>query len=194
MKSSLALLAGCLLLASSVHFDAFAEDNRIGLFSDTGATVNQAQTGSGQITLYMVALNPTDGGSPLSTIRGFEAQVTFKSLADFVLAADFPVNVINVGDLGNFIVGYGEPLPVSGSAAVIATVVVYTAGQPESNIFLGPSDPPSVAGYMSLLDGEFNLVAMEPASGDADVPVFYVNSSGPVFDSASWGTAKSLFR
>jgi hypothetical protein len=192
MKTSLALLAGCCLLAFCGP--TFAQDNRIGLFSDAAATINQVDGASGQLNLYMVALNPTDGGRPLATIRGFEARITFKSLADFVLAANFPVNVINVGSLDNLIVGYGEPLPVSGSAAVIATVAVYTAGQPESNIFLGPSDPPSMAGYMTLLDGEFNLVFMEPASGDPGVPVFYVNSSGPPLESLSWGTAKSLFR
>lgn len=192
MKSSLALPAGCVLLALAAA--AAAQDNRIGLYQDAAATVNAVQSGAGQLTLYMVALNPVGDGGLLDSIRGFEAKVAFDALADFVLDARFPVNVINVGTVGNFIVGYGEPLPLSGNAAVIATVVVYTAGGPESNIYLVPSDPPSTPGYLALLDGGFNVVAMEPSSGDVNEPVFYVNAAGPAQEINSWGATKSLFR
>lgn len=191
MKSLLLIVVSlsCILVAPLSR----AEYGRIGLYRDTSGTVNQITGGAGQLELYMLAIDPVLDGRPISSLRGFEALVSFQSPADFLLDAGFPVPSINVGNLGNFIVGFGEPVPVSYGATLIATLLVQTLGQPESNIFLGPSQPPSHNGYLTVLDGEFNEVLMEPSSGDPLRPVFLINSDG-LIQSASWGATKSLFR
>lgn len=191
MKSLLiaAIVLSCDLAALPSH----GEYGRIGLYRDTSGTVNQITGGAGQLELYMLAIDPVLDGRPISSLRGFEAQVSFQSPADFLLDASFPVPSINVGSLGNFIVGFGEPVPVSYGATLIATLAVQTLAQPESNIFLGPSQPPSHYGYLTVLDGEFNEVLMEPSSGDPLRPVFLINSDG-LIESASWGATKSMFR
>ena len=197
MRSSLVFLAG--LVLQVLAGPAAAQNNLIGLFADDQATTNQIQDARGQLSLYLVALNPTYGGRAISNIQGFEASISFQETSDFVMGTSFPVDHVNIGTQDNWIVGYGEPLLVQGPATVIASVVVYTAGNPESNIFLGPAQPPSIPGYMALLDAESldddngGLVPMEPASRDFSKPVFLVNSAG-LTEFANWGTAKSLFR
>ncbi len=167
----------------------------MGLYADQDATITQVEASGGQLPLYLVAMDPVDdSGSVPGSLQGFECLVTFQSASDFVMDVSFPVSVINVGTLDNLIVGFGSPLPLPGSAVVLATVVVYTNGQPESNIFLGPSEPASIPGYLAVIDQDFNLMPMEPVSGDIQRPVFYINSGGPPLENASWGTAKILYR
>ncbi len=190
MKTSLTIFSLLTLLSTP----ALASTGTMGLYADPDATINQIQSQGGQVPVYLVATNPEipTGGTP-ANLMGFEAQVSFQSSRDFVMDASFPVDVINVGTLSNLIVGYGEPLPLGGSSVVVATLVIYTSGQSEANIFLGPSEPPSLPGYLALLNDDFSLIPMEPASGDAQRPVFYINSAGSL-ETTSWGTAKSLFR
>ncbi len=192
MKTSLNVLL--LLFVVLISANAWAGNGTMGLYADSDATIAQVEVSGGQLNLYLVARDPVDnsGGTP-SNLHGFEARLSFQSSSDFVMDATFPVDVVNVGTLDNLIVGFGEPLPVSGSTVVVASFVIYTSGQKEANIFLGPTTPASVPGHLALLDGDFNLMAMDPVSGDAQRPVFYINSTGSI-ENASWGTAKIMYR
>jgi len=166
----------------------------VGLFSDTSATVNQIEASGGQLPLYLVAMDPADDmGQTPSSLTGFEGRISFEAVGDFVMQVQFPVDVINIGSDDNLIVGFGTPIPLSGSSVVLATVLVYTQGGPESNIFLGPASPASVPGYMVVVDDSFAMLPMEPASGDAGRPVFFINSQG-YQTSATWGAAKIQYR
>jgi len=198
MKTSLMrstrLLATTALLVLPAPFARGSQHGTIGLYSDTSATVNQIEASAGQIPLYLVAMEPTDDlGNTPSSLTGFEGRISFQAGTDFISQVEYPVDVINVGTNDNLIVGYGSPVPLSGSSVVLATVVVYTLGSPESNIFLGPSSPASLPGYLAVVDESFLLVPMDPASGDSGRPVFFINSKG-YLESADWGTAKTLYR
>ncbi len=193
MKTSLTVTA--LMMLIMLYPATGAAYGSLGLYADEGATVTQVQASGGQLPLYLVAMDPVDdSGSTPGGLQGFECLLAFQSPSDFVMDVAFPTPAVNLGSLDNLIVGFGSPVPLAGSAVVLATVVVYTTGQPEANIFLHPSDPPSIPGYLAVIDQDFNLMPMEPASGDDQRPVFYINSGGPPLESATWGTAKILYR
>lgn len=202
MNTSLTLFAAVRLAAVFALVAALAVPAAVlasgygamGLYADSDATVNQIEASGGMLPLYLVASDPADDfGHAPDSITGFEGSIDFQSPSDFVMQVDFPVEVINVGSNDNLIVGFGSPLPLSGSSVVLATVVIYTQGQPESNVYLRPAEPASVPGYLAVVDQDFQLVPMEPASGDSERPVFFINSNG-FLQNASWGTAKILYR
>ena len=83
----------------------------------------------------------------------------------------------------------------AGNEMVRRGLTIYTAGNPESNVFLQPSDPPSIYGQLAMLDADdiYTLVPMDPTSGSIETPVFFVNSKGQ-FSTYNWGTMKTMFR
>jgi hypothetical protein len=198
------LLAGWIAaLLAAPRPVAASDPNQLGLFYDQSATVNEiAIDPNTQQALYLVLLNPVNddygGGSSrnVAYVGGFECGV-LPAGSDILLSVDFPLAAINVGSSANLIVGYASALPVgSGHAATLATLHVFSFGNNRAGYRLSPASPPSLSGSMAYLDAEDqtdNLVAMMPASGTFEQPVFWFGD-WHVRESARWGEVKSLFR
>jgi hypothetical protein len=195
-----ALITAIIILPAAA---AAYDPNLLGLFYDTGATVNElAIDPNSQHDLYLVLLNPVNdgfggGGSrDVGYVSGFECGIVPPS-GDFLLGVDFPLPAINVGSGDNLLVGFGGALPVGTSrAATLATLHVLSFGNNRAGYRLSLASPPSLAGSMAYLDAEDtgdNLVGMMPVSGTFDRPVFWFGD-WHVKEQALWGEVKSLYR
>ena len=180
-----------------------SDPNLLGLFYDTGATVNELPIdANSQHDLYLVLLNPVNDGfggggtRAVKFVSGFECGIV-PPAGDFLLGVDFPLPAINVGSLDNLLVGFGGGLPVGRSrATTLATVHVLSTGNNRAGYKLSLASPPSLAGSMAYLDAEDtgdNLVGMMPVSGAFDRPVFWFGN-WHTKEQALWGEVKSLFR
>lgn len=195
-----ALIAAVLMLPAAAAAD---DPNLLGLFYDTGATVNElAIDPNSQHDLYLVLLNPVNdsfgggGERDVGFVSGFECGLVPPS-GDLVLSVDFPFPAINVGSTENLLVGFGGAVRVGPSrAATLATVHVLSLGDNRDGYRLSLASPPSLAGSLAYLDAEDaggSLVGMMPASGAFDRPVFWFGN-WHIKEQALWGEVKSLFR
>lgn len=203
MMKSLALTA---LLAAVFNLPTAAvayDPNLLGLFYDTGATVNETPIDANtEHVLYLVLLNPVNdsygggGARDVGFVKGFECGIELPP-GDFLLGVDFPVPAINVGSTDNLIVGFGGAVPVGrGRAAMLASLRVLSFGNNRTGYRLSPASPASLAGVMAYLDAEDtadNLVGMMPVSGGFESAVFWFGN-WHTKEQAQWGEVKSLFR
>ncbi|MBK9776893.1 MAG: hypothetical protein IPP62_11095 [bacterium] len=192
-------LLTCLLPAAGRADDS----NLLGLFYDTGGTVDQVAIDPyTQHALYLVLLNPVNdgfGGSgtrDVGSVAGFECGIVPPS-GDMLLSVEFPALAINVGSTNNLIVGFASAVPVSSSrAATLATVRVMSFGNNRAGYLLSTATPQSIPGVMAYVDAEDtgdDLVGMMPVSGAFNRPVFWFGDWN-VRENARWGEVKSLFR
>jgi hypothetical protein len=203
MTKSLALTALTIAVLILPAAAAAYDPNLLGLFYDTGATVNElAINPNSQHDLYLVLLNPVNDGfggggeRDVGFVSGFECGIIPPS-GDFLLGVDFPLLAINFGSTDNMLVGFGSALRVGPSrAATLATVHVLSLGDNRDGYRLSLASPPSLAGSMAYLDAEDtdgSLVGMMPVSGAFDRPVFWFGN-WHIKEQALWGEVKSLFR
>ncbi len=212
-------LAALTLLAPSAGF-AQTAFNQIGLYTDMTGTPSSASinpTVNVPFSVFLVVTNPVnhafvDGnGTPpfervMTAVSGFEAQVGFwtgPAAADptlpglFVLSQNFNGNAIRLGEGNEYVVGFADPVPVSGVAAMMMTFsVMVTDGNPKE-VFLNTTTVPSIPGFMAIVDGSIvsnNLQAAWPSSGDYANHVFGINTGVVAVETESWGNVKSLFR
>lgn len=197
-KLSIAMLLVAFTLSAIVAAPALA-DNEIGLYTDhngapTSASI--APTLNTPFNVYLVVTAPVnhaynDGlGTPpfervMTSISGFEAQIGFWTGTNatastlsglFVLSQVFNGNAIRLGEGSEFVVGFADPVPVSGVAAMMMT--------------------PSIPGTMAIVDGSIqtdNLQAAVPSSGNLNYPVFCINCFTAT-ESEKWGDVKALYR
>lgn len=142
------------LLTSLLPAAGRADDsNLLGLFYDTGGTVDQVAIDPyTQHALYLVLLNPVNdgfGGSgtrDVGSVAGFECGIVPPS-GDMLLSVEFPALAINVGSTNNLIVGFASAVPVSSSrAATLATVRVMSFGNNRAGYLLSTATPQSIPG------------------------------------------------
>lgn len=187
------------LLSSVVR----AEDNQLGIFYDTAATVHEVEVSPNSMhALYLVLLNPVnddygDGGSrDVDFVDGFECAVEAPS-GDILLDLTFPSPAINVGTVDNIRVGFAPAVPVSHQrAATLATLSVLTLGNSPVGYRLAPFTPAALPSAMAYVDSEDpveGLVEMRPVSGSFTEPVFTFGDY-TIEENARWGEVKVLFR
>ncbi|MDX2472149.1 MAG: hypothetical protein QNL91_00415 [Candidatus Krumholzibacteria bacterium] len=182
---------------------AVADDNRLGLFYDASASVNEVEIAPNSThMLYLILLDPVndsfdDGGSrDVEFVSGFECAIEPPN-GDMLLTVTFPIPAINLGGTDNIVAGYVSAVPVSsGRAATLATFSVLTMGNSPVGYKLVPASPashPNTMAYVDYEDSGDKLVDMAPASGSHDLPVFtFGDYTGE--QNAKWGAVKSLYR
>lgn len=191
------------LLAATAQEARAAEPNRLGLFYDSAATINEIPIGPNtQHALYLVLLDPVNeafagaGSRDVGYVSGFECGIE-PPTGDFLLGVEFPLPAVNVGGTDNLIVGYAGALPVgTARQATLATVRVLSFGNNREGYLLALASPPSIAGMMAYVDAEDtgdDLVGMMPSSGAFDRPVFWFGN-WHTRETAPWGEVKSLYR
>jgi len=210
MKKMVSILAVGFLFAALMTAPAVAQEpNLLGLYIDEVASDNHMVVeGYGIITVYLVLsdpVNPDYNGTGevrnVEMIGAFECGLTLDS-DDIIVGIEFPLDSVNIGNwsTGDFIVGFALPGVEVGDdrLATLATISIFSFGEPESNIYLRTVEPPSIPGHMAYVDRDVtvgsDLVAMYPASGYYEIPVFYVNDGVVATENMSWGNVKSLYR
>ncbi len=114
-----------------------------------------------------------------------------------VLNTTFNGDAIRLGDGNEFVVGFAEPVPVVGAAAVLATFSLMAMDNNDKPIYLGLTANSSIPGALAIVDGSIetdNLQAVAPSSGDLANPVFIINIGGLATETEKWGNVKALYR
>jgi len=199
MRSLIPLLI-LLLLCGPV---SAADENTLGIFYDASASIDEISVNPGsQHTVYLVLLEPVndsfDGGGlrTVDFVGGFECGI-LPPAGDYVLAVDFPLPTINIGDASTIQAGYASGLPVSSDGYVtLASLTVLTQGDNPAGYHLSPVGTASVPGYMAYLDFEDpddGIVTMLPVGGTFTNSVFRFGN-WRVDEDATWDEVKSLYR
>ncbi len=138
------------------------------------------------LTAYIVYENPS-----LTSVRGFEcgydvilpgakgAQINTSITASFpVPSTDVGVDNSTAGTY-NRIVGYSDPLPVSGNT-VLATLDIFILDSGEIDISLRPADPqsPPLDGNPKVVKDDFNLFSV-PVGYAPGSPALIINGGDP---------------
>ncbi|MBU2500613.1 hypothetical protein KJ682_04695 [bacterium] len=123
----------------------------------------------------LVLLNPS-----VDEIRGFEVSWTYPPDKLIPLGITFPVSAVNIGTTTNLIVGFASPVVTGDEPAVLARIDVLTLSSEQIDFHCAPAVPPSIPGEIVIIDGDFELVVMEPISGDFTAPIGRLN--GPALD------------
>jgi len=201
-----------LLLTTVSVVGAWAfDDNLIGLFYDTDASIHEVEVSANSThLLYLVLLNPVnedyDGGSvrDVEYVSGFECAILHPS-GDVLLGMTFPTEGLNLGTPENIVAGFATAVPVTSQrVAVLATLSVLTMGDNPEGYRLVPTEAPSHPNTMAYVDSEDpdgevpdpevdNIVDMMPTSGSFDRPVFTFGDY-TVDETAKWGEVKALYR
>ncbi len=205
MKLDLAFarLLPLVLVISLAAALAVADDNQLGLFYDTSATIDEIEISPNSThSLYLVLLNPVndsyDGGGvrDVDFVSGFECALEAPS-GDILLGVTFPGQALNLGSTDNIVAGFATAVSVtSDRAAMLATISVLTMGNSPVGYRLMPtSDPthPNKMAYVDSEDPDDNIVDMSPISGSHDRPVFTFGDY-TFEENAMWGAVKSLYR
>jgi hypothetical protein len=198
MKKSLALLALVFVLATVCGASAALDENRLGLFYDQAATIDEIDiAANSQQYLYLVLINPVSDLGTVQVVGGFECSIV-PATGDYLLGVTFPLEAVNVGGSSeNIVVGYAGALPISSAeGTVLATLSVLTMGNNPEGYFLQPPASPSLPNKMAYLDmgiPETLIVEAVPVSGSHDRPVFTFGDY-TVEENKQWGDVKSLYR
>lgn len=149
--------------------------------------------------LYFVMYYPH---TPSGTIGGYEFSWRLHpGLSNpLILSITYPPDALNIGTSSNLIVGLGSPYDFSGFThrlLVTLTVFFHAAPSGPEHMYLGPSDPSSLPGYMAYWDYDdpAKVLPMWPNSVDYsyDNPVFYFGT-GVAAETQAWGRVKALFQ
>jgi hypothetical protein len=187
------------LLAASAFAGIDTDANSAGVYFDAAGNNNCAtQPAFVPSPAYVVASNPT-----MSALNGYEFGYRVEAGASgyLRLSETLPAGALNVGVSangaeGSYVVGLAAPLVTNGQNVVLVSwsVFVTNAAAPVS-IFLGPTPIPAMPGTAALVDSDDNLIRLELASGDVNMPVASINGDCPVAEvQSTFGSVKSLFR
>lgn len=197
MKKLLVVLS---ILTIAVTGSALAQDliwqNNIGAYLADGSYEADAAQGD-VLELHMILTNMT---SP--ACGGFEYKLsTVGGLFIMESTVAYPTDSINAASReGEFIVGYGNPIPaVDGAVEVMSVSVIVTDEEEPSGLYIGAVYFASIPGVPCYLADAANaiIVEMHQSLGDSEAAVFEVNEKGqsPIAtESTSFDNLKSLYR
>jgi hypothetical protein len=185
------------LIALAFGGSAFAQvgswQDNMGIYFDAEGTIAENNDGvPGLLNCFIVLTGVTQ-----PTVDGFECKIVGEGglLVSYDSVA-FPVDAIDVGSrFGEIIVGFGEPLPVEGGKAVVATFdIIVTNPTIPGAVYLSPVYFPSLPGVPAYLAGG-ELVPARNSTEDG-MPVLVTNSAEGVVDTdeMSFDNLKSLYR
>ncbi|MCP4574331.1 MAG: hypothetical protein GY838_18400 [bacterium] len=146
-------------------------------------------------TVYLVCGEPqTDDGTAISTLGGFECELTISGGWSFQSVV-LPPNVL---DLDTNVEAFycSGLLPVSGDFVTLATMSLLNYSPTKGWVWIAPYGPaPSIPGHMAITDAEngFDLAEAAPSSGDYERPVFGINQ-GAEKEDQTWSGVKVLFQ
>ena len=174
---------------------------------DTCTWVYTGETRSFNLVLYSPYNHDSSGNSYVEHISGFECRF-LKEGDVHIMGLQYPVAALNLGTTYNLIVGYDEPVLVTGPATVLATINFVLVGgttakaspmctSPTASFLLSPTERPSLEGFMAYVDAD-------DEDGDPLVAaVTYPNENYQDYqvmmrvvgtDVESWGGIKALYR
>lgn len=187
--------------------------NQAGLYLDPTGPDGSGTSGTSQIAtpvlVYLVLTRPVDvqdGNAPYTTINAFEFTLRFDPVPNnnfFVLQTQLPPGNVDVGLRKNinegfldFVVGISSssPLEVFDEQAVLITFTFMYMSPSSLQIFIEPTERPSIAGEIVFQSEPSQLRVMHPASGFFNEPIFEFNGEAVAVDDASFGSVKALFR
>ncbi len=226
MKRLLLIMLMTTVLLGTLAFNAAGQANLMGLTSywDDGY-IDTCLYGPGQqvYTVFLFiyeAFNPdfgTEGFRWVQNLHGFDCRLWTEGEAT-ILDWHFPVSAVNAGTNGNTVVGFGEPVPVTGPVTVIATIEIF-AGNPIGNsedktvglksspvrcvyptalIYMAPTRPTSsIEGTMAFLDADDPddpLISCYNYGNPETDLVMEVQTYPVDTEDRSWGGIKALYR
>lgn len=199
---SLLLILTCLLacpLVVSAALPLVASQATIGMYTtespaDIEDAVLEAPVG-GLYTTYLVCAEPqNDGGDPISTLGGYECELSVSGGWSFQSVV-LPPNVLDLDSTVDAFYCSGL-MPVSGGFVTLATVSLLNYTPAKGWVWIAPySAAPSIPGYMAITDADagFALAKAEASSGDYDRPIFGINQ-GAEKEDATWSGVKATFQ
>jgi len=150
-----------------------AGDDVIAVCFDNG-DINAIIPPNQPFLIYFCLINATE-----PWVTGFEFSLIEPVQPYFRLSETFPVPAINVGVAPDYFVGYSEPLPVGSEPTVVMTHEALVLDTDHREYYLQPTSMPSIPGSMAYATwdgaGEYPLIAMDPISGDPNLPVAQLN-------------------
>ncbi len=199
------------LFVPAASLAQFQYSNQIGMYTtEDGLGATGTSVMGAAVDVFLVLTKPTDvenGEAPFSACCGFELTMTFSPTPNddlFVLRADVPPYSIDIGpnkdiNLGylDFFCGidYTRPPLVVDEAVVLVSFTFLNANPGVTEVTLGPSYAPSIAGQMAFLGEEpEQLRAMYSKGGSHDAPVFIFNGEAVAVENESFGSVKALYR
>ncbi len=192
-------LAALSLLAPST---GFAANNQVGFYSDAGFTSCQIDDfgGNDQFYIYVAIHNPVNNvGTVMETIGGFEFQFIMPG-GTFITETTYASSGATGADVpGEFMYAFTEPVPVvPGTPTLVLTIKVFAGAGDNQLFYVGPADPPSVAGLALLDEVTHSMSMMYPATGVDLVTgvVFGINPDADIVDvePATLDRVKALYR
>ena len=218
-RSRSMILLGVMFLAPTSLF-AQGPTNLMGLTAETDWLNWCIEGPAFQIyTAHLYVRNPVnpayDGGTEraVAWINGFECRVWIEGDAQ-VLEWHFPVDAIDAGTGGNTMVGFAEPVPVTGDLAFLATVEIFLGSAAQrlsldknsplpcdeatALVHMAPVNPyPSIPGELAYLDADDPDDPLVAATAEWVVPedIVMLLEATPVYVSEKpWGDVKALYR
>jgi hypothetical protein len=175
----------------------------------------QVENGIVTYSLYLHdPVNPQfmdQGARPVANIGGFECRIETTEGVN-ILDWSFPVPSIDIGQDGNHIVGFSEPVPVVNGRATLATFQVFFGAatfeipelpnprcinHPNAWLYVKPAWIQSVPGAVAFLDyddPDDPLIGGFCNNEDPDA-YFQIIQRFPVdVEERAWGTLKALYR
>ncbi len=215
------------VLLGVLAFNAAGDTNFMGLSAyPPDYWLEPCVAGPGQqvYTVYLFIYNPvnpdfgTGESRVVENIHGFECRVWAEGDAT-ILGWHFLVNAIDAGTNGNTVVGFAEPVPVTGIATIIATLDILASNpsgnsadmtgglksspmpcdEPTALVYMAPTRPTqSIEGTMAYLDADDPddpLVAayLYPVYGYNDV-IMAIQTYPVDTEDQTWGAVKALYR
>lgn len=216
------------VLLGALAFNAAADTNYMGFSSfPPDYWLSPCVEGPGQqvYNVYLFIYNPVNydfgtGGESrvVQNINGFECRVWAEGDAT-ILGWHFLVNAIDAGTEGNTVVGFAEPVPVTGIATIIATLDIFAANpsgksaemtgdlksspqpceEPTALVYMAPTRPTqSIEGTMAYLDADD---PDDPLVAAYVYPVYYGTDLAMAIqtypvdtEDQTWGAVKALYR
>ena len=158
------------------------------------------------VDVHLVLTKPTntETGQPFDAINVFECQLNFSPVPEgtlFNLGEYYPGSAFNVGDNWHidegyleYIVGFGENIPVIDEAVVLVTITFFSTTASEIEVTLGPTSSSSIPGQMNFGLGVSTPHIMNPVSGSPDAPVFLFHGEAIAVENETFGSVKALYR
>ena len=200
MKKLVVLLClACLVFASGAIAQIDPDEDRIGVYFDTGATIYCIDyPAGGPQPAYLCLTNPSYLGADGEAVSGWECNLEITE-GVFILEVDIS-NGVNVGTPPDFIVGLVTPLPWS-PVIVLATAQIGVFTLNPINFTLHPAspssfDPPS-PGYAAGDDPGLLIPLGYSAGGEvvcAGINDPECESTVVPTEDATWGGVKSMYK
>ncbi len=192
MKKLLILL--CVMLVASSSFAIIEpDDNMMGFYFDQDADtpIIYDIPAFSVVTMYLTLVNPT-----FNYLYGFEAGFDMSGEAMALSVIYTNPHVIDIGEMGNHIVGFGEPTPMQAANILSTYTFLYSDADACDPVefFMHGTIPSSLdpAYPTVLLEGD-ELMSMGVSDWYGVTSAFYGDCVVPTTET-SLGSIKSLYR